>query len=93
MGNIQIPNLPAATSLSGAEQLEIVQAGVSRRTTVGAIGSVGLGVYTVSTLPTATAGFRAFVSDASSSTFASVPAGGGSTFVPVYFDGTNWRIG
>lgn len=30
---IQIPNLPAATSLSGAEQYEIVQAGVSRRTT------------------------------------------------------------
>jgi hypothetical protein len=37
--NIQIPNLPVAISLSGAEQVEIVQAGVSRRTTVGAIAN------------------------------------------------------
>lgn len=34
---IQIPNLPAATSLDGTEQLEIVQGGVSRRTTTGQI--------------------------------------------------------
>lgn len=33
MASIQIPNLPVATALSGAEQVEIVQAGVSRRTT------------------------------------------------------------
>lgn len=33
MSNIQIPNLPVATSLSGSEELEIVQGGVSRRTT------------------------------------------------------------
>ena len=31
--NIQIPNLPVATSLSGAEQVEIVQAGTSARCT------------------------------------------------------------
>lgn len=37
--NIQIPNLPVAISLSGDEQVEIVQAGVSRRTTVGAIAN------------------------------------------------------
>jgi len=33
MANIQIPNLPAAINLNGLEQLEIVQDGVSRRTT------------------------------------------------------------
>lgn len=33
MSVIQIPNLPAAIALTGAEQLEIVQAGVSCRTT------------------------------------------------------------
>lgn len=93
MGNVQIPNLPAATALSGVEQVEIVQAGVSRRTTVGAMASVGLGVYTVATLPTATAGSRAFVSDASGSTFLSTVSGGGTTFVPVFYDGVNWRIG
>ena len=39
MSNTTIPNLPMATSLSGAEQLEIVQAGVSRRTTITAVGN------------------------------------------------------
>ncbi len=37
--NIQIPNLPVAISLSGSEQVEIVQAGVSTRTTTGAIAN------------------------------------------------------
>lgn len=31
--NIQIPNLPVAIALSGTEQVEIVQAGASNRTT------------------------------------------------------------
>ena len=31
--NVQIPNLPVAIALSGTEQVEIVQAGVSSRTT------------------------------------------------------------
>lgn len=47
----------------------------------------------VSELPTATAGVRGFVTDANATTFASVVAGGGTDGVPVYFDGTSWRIG
>lgn len=39
------------------------------------------------------AGARHFVSDANSTTFNSVVAGGGSNIVPVRCDGTNWRIG
>lgn len=50
-------------------------------------------VYTVGTLPTVVAGARAFVSDANATTFASIVAGGGANGVPVYSDGTNWRIG
>jgi hypothetical protein len=50
-------------------------------------------VYTVGTLPTGVAGARAFVSDANATTFASIVAGGGANGVPVYSDGTNWRIG
>ncbi|HEV2098447.1 MAG TPA: hypothetical protein VGR45_05920 [Stellaceae bacterium] len=51
-------------------------------------------VYTVGTLPTVgTAGRRAFVSDATATTFASIVAGTGANGVPVYDDGTNWRIG
>lgn len=37
--NIQIPNLPVAIALDGSEQVEIVQAGTSCRTTTGAIAN------------------------------------------------------
>jgi hypothetical protein len=43
--------------------------------------------------PVGTAGRRAFVNNATATTFASIVAGGGANFVPVYDDGTNWRIG
>jgi hypothetical protein len=38
-------------------------------------------------------GSRAFVTDSSVSTFGTTVAGGGSTKVPVYSDGTNWKVG
>ena len=53
-------------------------------------------VYTVATLPSAVTsgvGARSFVSDANATTFASIVAGSGANKVPVYSDGTNWRIG
>ena len=55
-----------------------------------------LTVYTVATLPSAATsgmGARSFVSDATATTFASTVAGGGANQVPVYSDGTNWKIG
>jgi hypothetical protein len=55
-----------------------------------------LTVYTVATLPSAATsgvGARAFVSDATATTFASTVAGGGANKVPVYSDGTNWKVG
>lgn len=39
------------------------------------------------------AGARGCVSDANATVFGAVVAGGGTNFVPVYCDGTNWRIG
>ena len=51
---------------------------------------------TVTNLPsaaTAGAGARAFVTDATATTFLSTVAGGGSNKVPVVSDGTNWLIG
>lgn len=51
---------------------------------------------TVANLPsaaTAGAGARATVSDATATTFASTVTGGGANIVPVYSDGTNWKIG
>lgn len=55
---------------------------------------VGGAALTVATLPSGLdAGARRYVTDANATTFASVVAGGGSNGVPVYFDGTDWRIG
>ena len=54
------------------------------------------GVYEVAKLPGAAqlgVGARAFVIDSSVSTFGTTVAGGGSTRVPVYSDGTNWKVG
>lgn len=51
---------------------------------------------TVALLPSAVTlgvGTRAFVTDATATTFASTVSGGGSNKVPVYSDGTNWKIG
>lgn len=41
----------------------------------------------------ALAGFRAFVTDANSTAFAAALVGGGANGVPVYCDGTTWRVG
>lgn len=38
-------------------------------------------------------GERAIIQDSNSTTFNAVAAGGGANTVPVFFDGTNWRIG
>jgi hypothetical protein len=52
--------------------------------------------YTVATLPSAVTsgkGSRSFVTDASAPTFGATVAGGGAVAVPVYSDGTNWKVG
>lgn len=48
MSNIQIPNLGAAVALSGSELVEIVQAGVSLRTSTQQIANLFSGVVTLS---------------------------------------------
>lgn len=61
-----------------------------------AAGYIKTTATTVSALPsasTAGAGARAYVSDATATTFGSTVAGGGSNKVPVCSDGTNWIIG
>jgi len=52
--------------------------------------------YTVSTLPSAAtsgAGARTFVTDALGPVFGATVVGGGAVFIPVYSDGTNWKVG
>ena len=50
-------------------------------------------VASLAAAATAGAGARAFVTDATATTFLSTVAGGGSNKVPVVSDGTNWLIG
>ena len=52
--------------------------------------------YTVATLPSAATsgvGARSFVTNALAPTFGTTVAGGGAVAVPVYSDGTNWKVG
>jgi len=52
--------------------------------------------YTVATLPSAVTsgkGARAFVTDALAPTFGATVVTGGAIAVPVYSDGTNWKVG
>ena len=54
------------------------------------------GLYSVSNLPAASAPARAFVSDSTvvaSGNFGAAVVGGGTHFVPVYWDSAVWRIG
>ena len=51
-------------------------------------------VFTVATLPSAAeVGARAFVTDSSVTTFGSTVVAGGANKVPVYSDGTDWKVG
>lgn len=59
-------------------------------------GTLLLSPVAVASLPSAStvgAGARHTVNDSSVTTFGSTVAGGGSTVVPVYSDGTNWKVG
>jgi len=52
--------------------------------------------YTVATLPSAVTsgkGARSFVTDALAPTFGATVVTGGAIAVPVYSDGTNWKVG
>jgi hypothetical protein len=51
-------------------------------------------IFTVANLPDpATAGLRTFVSDSSVTTFNATVAAGGTNTVPVFSNGTNWKVG
>lgn len=90
-GNLTLPgNIVGASA-----NVEIAADGYSWTFTN--IGVVSNPTVTYSALPSAnTAGYRAFISDANlvaSGNFGNAVSGGGSNTVPVYSDGTNWRIG
>lgn len=72
-----------ATFLATPSSTNLQTALTGKTTTVAGLPAAG----------TAGAGYRSFVTDANATTFASIVAAGGANGVPVYSDGTNWRIG
>lgn len=87
---MEAQNFVAVDSFGGPlAEIDFVSA-----TNVVASESVQTEATTVGALGAATnKGIRRFVTDATATTFASIVAGGGANNVPVYSDGTNWRIG
>jgi hypothetical protein len=105
-GGFQLENEVARFSYANA-MLEMVNAGIayvgaSPAPSITGFSSVQVASYVktvpviANNLPTASAvgaGARAFVTDATSVTFNAVLTGGASNAVPVFSDGTVWRIG
>lgn len=80
--------------MSTDQRLQLLVDKVGALVTIDSIGAK-LPTLTVGTLPAAAShtGYRANVSDANATTFNSIVAAGGTNYVPVFCDGTNWRIG
>ena len=89
---VTIANTTACTSTSTGAIVVSGGAGVAGNVVSG--GVVRTGSFTVATLPAAATypGGMAYVTDANATTRLSTAAGGGSSKVMVYSDGTNWLI-
>lgn len=80
--------MPSITTVSDNTQIEVLVPGPQ-----GAIAAGGGTLASLGSAAAAGVGARAVITDGTGSTFNAVAAGGGSTVVPVFSDGTNWRIG
>ena len=81
----------------GTDAMTIATTGaVTTSASIIAGSTVKTATYTVAGLPaaaTAGAGARAYVTDALAPSFSAAVTGGGTVPVPVYSDGTTWRVG
>jgi hypothetical protein len=99
-GNLTIPGEIKSAAGTGSVAIEANDGNNTRTWTFGTAGTLGHPVLTVATLPLATvAGQRVFVSDADGVTrpvfdqIVTAGGDGGPYTVPVWSDGTNWRVG
>jgi hypothetical protein len=100
-GNIVIGYDADASSSGVSNEITIGNSNINSLRIPGLTLTAGLkwinnGTQTVAALvaaATAGAGARAVVTDANATTFHAIVAGGGANVVPVFSDGTNWRIG
>ena len=89
-GNVQA-NITSVGTLT-----ELTVSGTATLSNITTTNYVKTTPKTVSTLESAStvgAGSRSFVSDATSTVFGDTAVGGGSNFVPVWSNGTNWLVG
>ena len=95
-GSLQVADPTEATAIGAASVRVIGGLSVAKSAIIGGnlttSGTLTTGVYTVATLPTPSAGMRAYVSDANATTYLSTVAAGGANVVPVFYNGTNWVI-
>lgn len=84
-------NLGTAGGVGGITTITIGATAGTSTTTVN--GLLKQQTYTVATLPTGSAGARSFVTNALAPTFGAAVVGGGAVGVPVYHDGTSWKVG
>ena len=87
--------LAAETAGTGADNIDVTftPAGTGVVASGAPIKTQSTTVAGLMSAATAGSGARAFVTDATATTFLSTVAGGGSNKVPVVSDGTNWLIG
>jgi hypothetical protein len=99
MANTSIPNLPAIVGLTPSALVWVVQAGTDYSATAQQIASVNpVATTTLAALPAASSGntgARAFVTDATLSTYSvgAAVAGGGTHVIPVFSNGSSWVAG
>jgi hypothetical protein len=98
LANTTLTNLPLVIALSGAEQIEVVQAGTSSRAFVSQIVGANLPNTTVAALPSPSLsllGNQYVVTDASASTYqvGAAVTGGGTNVMRVFCTGSAWVAG
>lgn len=50
-------------------------------------------IVSYANIPITTAGARVIINNGNTTTFRAIVGGGGSNIVPIFYDGTNWRVG
>ena len=92
--NIYIGNQCVGTGSANSNEIVIGSAATGNGSNSATIAGVLYNTnYTVATLPASTVGARSFVTDGLAPVFGANVTGGGAVPVPVYYDGTNWKVG
>jgi hypothetical protein len=84
-------NIGTAGNASSTTNINIGLSTNTSTTTVN--GTLRQQTYLVANLPTGIAGAQSFVTNALTPAFGSAVVGGGAVGVPVYHDGTSWKVG